>query len=378
MIPALRISVNNKEEMLQNISKVIDSEIKWTNSEFCEKVENIFAEMTQSMFGITLSTGSSAITALLYALEAANSMIFAPVLTAPATILSCLDTGSKIVLVDAEENTFAMSPEHLEKQIKKYYVGSGYSNGAIIMVHVGGVMSESVLKICEIAYKYNLKLIEDCAHAHGSTLNNRAAGSFGVAGTYSFFLTKTITCGEGGIVITNNKDIDEALRIIRNYGKSKGGLIVAKGSSWRLNEFSAAVLYSQINNYLVKGKKRRESIAQQYSTRIENDKFEIFTLPLNSTSGYYKYILKVNPVVQFDYKDFKKYMKDKEIILPARVFDRLTSEEPFIKTCKQILNLNEEFAVSSYLCEHHVCLPIYEDLSDVEVEMIIDAVNKYE
>jgi len=377
MIPALRISVTNKEKILKNIEQIIDSKIKWTNSEFSAKSEVMFASLSQATYNIAVSSGSVAITALLYALEIIDGIIFAPVLTAPATILSCMDTNSKLVLVDADKDSFGMSASMLEEQIKKYYVNSNIKKGAVIMVHVGGIMSKNILEVKKVAEKYGLYFIEDCAHAHGSALSGKSAGSIGIAGTYSFFLTKTITCGEGGMITTNSKEISEKLRIIRNYGKSDKGLIVSKGSSWRLNEFTAAVLNSQIENYILYGAKRRQWIAQQYNQKIENDTFKIFKLEAESTSGYYKYILKINKPTDFDYAQFTKYMLENGIVLPAKIFDRITVDEPYINSGKQIQNSQDEFAIARYLCGAHVCLPIYEDLTDEEVKMIIHAVNNY-
>jgi len=377
MIPALRISVSQKNEILQNITKILDSKIMWTNSEFCNEAEKLFSSISQNKYNITLSTGSSAITALLYSLNIMDSIIFVPVLTAPATIISCLSTNSKLVFVDASLSSFSMSPSDLEKKIQKYYVGSMYKNGAIIMVHVGGVISKEVLEIKAIAEKYNLIFIEDCAHAHGSYYDGKSAGTFGIAGTFSFFLTKTITCGEGGIVSTNSSDINERVRRIRNYGKSDTGMITERGSSWRLNEFSAAVLISQIKHFCDIGDKRRQWIAKQYNDNIDNDCFKIFHLPSKSKSGYYKYILKVSEPKTFSYIDFLNYMKRHDIILPARVFDRLTIEEPFIHSCRQIINIEDSFDTAKYLCNAHVCLPIYEDLSDMEVDKIIETINEY-
>ena len=377
MIPALRISVSQKEEIIQNITKILDSKIKWTNSDFCNEVENLFSTLSQNKYNITLSTGSSAITALLYALNIMNSIIFVPVLTAPATIISCLNSNSKLVCVDANSSSFAMSPLDLEKKIQKYYLGKTYKNGAIIMVHVGGVISKEVLEIRAIAEKYGLFFIEDCAHAHGSYYDGKSAGTFGIAGTFSFFLTKTITCGEGGIVTTNSPDINEKVRKIRNYGKANNGLITERGSSWRLNEFSAAVLISQIKHFCDTGNKRRQWIAKQYNDNINNNYFKIFNLPAKSKSGYYKYILKVNKPDTFSYIDFFNYMRNHDIMLPARVFDRLTIEEPFIHSCTQIINISDNFDVARHLCNEHVCLPIYEDLTDIEVEKIINTINGY-
>jgi len=369
----LPISNEERESIHEQIDSILNSKNKWTNSSTVESVENEFAKNVNSKFAIAISTGSTAIEAMLIALEMENAIIFAPVLTAPPTILSCLNMKSKIILVDADKNDFGMDLNDLEKKIKLYRKND--EKAIIIYVHIGGFISSNIYKIKELADKNKITLLEDCAHAHGAILDSKHAGTFGIAGTYSFFLTKTITSGEGGIIITEDEEIARKLHMIRNYGKSDKGLHVIKGSSWRMNEFTAAILLSQIKkcneNY-----DRRKEIANIYNERLKNS--SLLEPITNLNSGYYKYIIIIKENAKFDYLDFKQYMQIHNIQMPAKVYDNLVSEEPYIQKCfDTVLNVEDIFEKAVYLKNHHICLPMHLGLSDEDIKYVCETIEKY-
>lgn len=375
-IKTLKISMNSEKEykILRDMSYVLNSEISWTNSKFVGEVEQMICKNLGFNFAVAVSTCSSGIEMTLAALELNNSLIFVPSLTPSPTIISCLNLTNQIVLVDCKSNDLSMSAEDLESKIKKYYKNN--KKGAIILVHIGGAIAQDTLQIVNIAKKYNLELLEDCAHAHGATLNGKPAGSFGIAGIYSFFLTKTVTSGEGGMIVTNNRELENKLKIFRNYGKNQQGDIVEKGSSWRMNEFTAVVLKHQLDYYFETGYKLRNSIAEFYNSNINNPKFHIYGIANDSTQGYYKYILIVKDE-NFNFDLFRNYMEKNGIILPAKVTSKLPIYEPFIKKCNCIFNLSDEFINSENLMANHICLPIYEDLKDSELDYIVQLINNY-
>lgn len=277
-----------------------------------------------------------------------------------------------MVYVDCNNEDFGMDPVDLEEKIKQFG-----SNGFIIPVHIGGLISRKIYDIVEVGMKYKMPVIEDCAHAHGSVLDGKHAGTFGDVGTFSFFLTKTLTSGEGGLLVTNNEEIYSKARMIRNYGKDASGLHVIHGSSWRMNEFTAAITLTQLRHQsqIVSEKKHIASFYDGYFSKTSNGN-ELYTIYNNGEmNGYYKYILGVNSNVNLG--RIEKEIKEKfNIYLPARVYDRLCNEEPFLINHERILNTKEEFTTAGYLKEHHLCLPIYRGLSTTEVEFICDSIHK--
>lgn len=375
-ISALKMKVNKNEmnAITDAVSEVLKSGIKWTNSNYCRLCERKISEIWKIPYCAMTSSGSSAIESVLISLNIEESCIFVPVLTAPATIYSCLNAKSDIVLVDANREDYSLDLYDLENKIKKYYVGRYKVKGAIIVVHIGGIITPNIEKLKKLATKYNLYLIEDCAHAHGSELKGLMAGSWGDAATYSFFLTKTISSGEGGAVLSYNRSIIEDIRKIINYGKDEQGKHVFKGSSWRMNEFTAAVLINRLMSY---NHSIRENQAKLYSKLLcDSICFNVFKVPNNSKSGYYKFIVKVPEY--FNYMDFLYYMKEKGISLPAKVFNTLTIEEPYLSKQKSILNKCDEFKNAKSIINTHICLPIYESLTEEDIHYICICMKEYE
>lgn len=375
-IDALKINmdVQKKEKILTEIEDVLESNINWTNLKNVQLSETIFSKYLSAPYSVAVSTCSVGIEMVLSALHLQGAELYLPVLTAPATIMSCLNITDKIILVDCKQSDLSMSATDLKNKIRSYHKTE--NKAAIILVHIGGAIAQDTLEILEIANSNHFQLIEDCAHAHGAQLCGKAAGMFGVAGIYSFFLTKSITAGEGGMVITKSKELANDLKIYRNYGKDQNGDIICKGSSWRMNEFTAVVLKNQIEYYYEHGKQKRDEIAQKYNNYIKNEVFSIYQTAENSEQGYYKYILIAQQ--KFSYLKFKAYMENHDVSLPAQVVAKLVINEPYLKDCKAILNRNDSFENANELMRRHLCLPIYEDLNNDEIQYIIDLINRYE
>src|SRR5438132_13525360 len=155
---------------------------------------------------------------------------------------------------------------------------------AAVLVHIGGHIAFDTEAIAAYCAENGIFLIEDCAHTHGAEWNGRRAGTYGDAGVYSLYATKTITTGEGGVLVSRRPEVVEHARAFRNYGKP--GYEV-EGLNFRMNEFTAALGLVQIERLpeIVEWKNAvaREQLAPQHPSRLE--------LPDGMTSGLYKYIV---------------------------------------------------------------------------------------
>lgn len=374
-ICSLKINLTDEEKKFihQKIDEVFCTDCGWTNAKIVSEFENQFKKTVGTDYCIGVSTGSTALESLMIAMGYdENSVMFIPTLTAPPTVLSAMHNKSKIVLVDCDINTFCMDIDDLEQKLKKY---AKNGNGCVIPVYIGGIVPDNIEDIVELAHSYGLKVIEDCAHAHGSSVHGKPAGSIADAGAFSFFLTKTLTSGEGGAVVTNSKEIDEKVRMIRNYGKDLTGKHVIKGSSWRMNEFTAAVALQQCISYESIISARRE-IAKEYDNNFSCCEY-LETVLVSGESGYYKYMLKVKSNLEFDREGFTKWMKaNKGIELPAPVYERLCHQEPYIQSSYDVININDSFPNAEKLAKSHFCLPIYRGLGSEERLYIVDSVKE--
>ncbi|PKM75457.1 MAG: aminotransferase DegT [Firmicutes bacterium HGW-Firmicutes-17] len=217
----------------------------WISSQgqYVQRFENGFSDFTQNKFGIAVMNGTVALHLALLALgiEEGDEVIL-PDLTFAATINAVLYVGAKPVIVDVGVDDWCISPDAIEKAITT-------KTKAIIPVHLYGQVCDMDV-IMEIAKEYNLKVIEDCAEAHGAEFNGQKVGSFGDIGCFSFFANKIITTGEGGMCVTNSESLAEELRVLRDHGMSKTKRYWHEkvGYNYRLTNLQAAIGCAQLEN----------------------------------------------------------------------------------------------------------------------------------
>jgi 3-amino-5-hydroxybenzoate synthase len=208
---------------------------------FCES----FANLIHVKHALTVFNGTVALVVALESLGVGpGDEVIIPDYTFMATAVAPLKVGAKPVLVDVDPKTFCIDPDKIEKAITE-------RTKAIIPVHLCGNICD-MDRIGVIAKEHNLKVIEDSAHAHGSRKNGRYAGTFGDVGTFSFQSSKTLTCGEGGAVVTNDDKIMNLLFSYHNCGRPSFDPDynhVLPGNNFRMSQFQAAVLNAQLEKF---------------------------------------------------------------------------------------------------------------------------------
>ena len=165
-------------------SRKIFKEGFFSNHTFVKKFEKEFKKQNRSKFALATSSGTSALEIILRSFKIKNKEVLVNSNTFIATGHSIRNAGGKIVPVDLEKNYFTMDPKDLEKKINK-------KTGAVVIVHIGGIISPNILKIKKICKRYNVPLVEDAAQAHGSRYKGIYAGNLGDAGAISFLLQKS-------------------------------------------------------------------------------------------------------------------------------------------------------------------------------------------
>ncbi len=215
----------------------------WISSsgEYINRFEENFSTYSDCKYGIAVSNGTVAIHLALVTLGIGKGdEVIIPDLTFAATINTVLHANATPVIVDVEEDSWCIDPKEIEKAITP-------KTKAIIPVHIYG-QSCDMDAIMKIAKKYNLKVIEDCAEAHGAMYDGKKVGSFGDIGCFSFFGNKVITTGEGGMCTTNNSELDEKMRVFRDHGMSKTKRYWhdVVGYNYRLTNLQAAIGLAQL------------------------------------------------------------------------------------------------------------------------------------
>jgi len=366
----LVLSKKDREFILAKTGEILKSN-RWTSGPIGCQFEESFKKYIKSPYAVSVSDGGSAIIVILQALNIPeDSVVICPTLTAPPTPHAILKAGMRVVFADSSINNLGLNIKDVERKIKKYKD----KVKAVITVHVGGWISPDIVKLNRLCNKHNIILIEDCAHAHGSFLNNRHAGYFGKAASYSFFMTKSLTCGEGGMVTSKDKKLIEKIKIIRNYGKNEQGKHIIDGFNYKFSEFNAAVALwaSTFARRIIDD---RRKIAANYDHLLKNiDGISVFNFH-ECKCGYYKYIITLKKGLNRD--RFKKVLLRKHGIEAAGgVYDVLCHQEPYFKSLQnKILNVNESFPFAEEFSKRQVCLPLYSGLKIEEQEYIATSIR---
>lgn len=226
--------------------------------------EKAFADYHQAKHGIAVVNGTVALRLALMAagIEAGDEVIVPPY-TFIATASAVVEANSIPIFADIQLDSFNIDPAAIEALITPH-------TRAIIAVHLGGLPVD-LNAILDLARRYNLVLIEDAAHAHGAEYRGRRVGAIGDLGTFSFQSSKNLSCGEGGIILTNNDDLAQRCRSIHNCGRFPGGAWYEHqtlGGNYRLSEFQGAVLNAQWRRFADQAERREENgkyLAQRLS-----------------------------------------------------------------------------------------------------------------
>lgn len=241
----------------------------WISSsgKYITKFEHDFSNFIGTKYSIAVSNGTCALHLALTSLGIGpGDEVIVPDLTFAATINAVLHAGATPVIVDIEKDSWCISAEKISEAITK-------KTKAIICVHLFGQPCEmdTILNICK---EHDLRLIEDCAQAHGAKYKGKVVGSFGDVGCFSFFANKIITTGEGGICTTNSIDLDSSIRLLRDHGmnKSKRYWHDNVGYNYRLTNLQAAIGVAQLEK-VEQALSKRSEIEERYKAIIKKFNF---------------------------------------------------------------------------------------------------------
>ena len=334
----------------------------WISSKgsYLDRFEHEFAEFCETKYGIATSNGTVSIHLALKALGIGKGdEVIVPDLTFAATINPVLLADATPVIVDIDPINWTICPQKIQKAITK-------KTKAIIPVHVYGQPCD-MENIMDIAEKFKLFVIEDCAEAHGATFNNKKVGSFGHISTFSFFGNKIITTGEGGMCVTNSKDLYNKMRILRDHGMDPNKRYWHKeiGYNYRMTNVQAAIGCAQLEKI--------NSIIQQHKSIEENYKRNLKEAPeliwQKQTQNSKSVVWLVSLLTPAKKRDLIIEQLQKRNI-DARRFFYCLSEMPlyskYAKDCK----------ISKEISSKGINLPTVENLDyDLISSIIIDCIN---
>ena len=325
---------NLRKKFYRLLDEVFDSHF-WSEGSQTKKFEDHFSRFSQ-LNCAAVSSGGAALRVLLDYVGVKGGDVLAPVNTFWATHLAVIEAGGQPVFVDCNREDLCLSLDDLKKRLTA-------RTKAVVLTHIGGHIAFEIEGIADFCQSKGLPLIEDCAHAHGAEYRGRAAGSWGIGGAYSFYATKTMPLGEGGMVVSSDRKLIEWANCYRNYGKSVSEdrvLYPVKGGfNYRMDEFTAALGIIQLENLgTILDWKR--TLADKYKSIFK----EYVKMPAGMVSGFYKFIV------------FDAPLK----VETGKVF-RLSDSGPVILG-QSLDHPNFEWAAN-----HHGCPPIYYGYEDAQL-----------
>jgi dTDP-4-amino-4,6-dideoxygalactose transaminase len=344
-----------KTEIDRAISRVLRSGWFILGKEL-EHLETDLAKLLKVKYCVGVGNGTDAITLALLALEiGSGDEVITSNVTAYPTITGIERSGAKPVVVDIDEDSGLIDPVKIEAAITT-------RTKALVPVHLYGQACE-MDKIIAIAKRHKLRIIEDCAQSITSTYKNRPTGSFGDAGTLSFYPTKNLGAyGDAGAVVTNDRTVHEKLLQLRNYGQTVRYNHKYPGLNSRLDEIQAAILIVKLKHLPENIKKRRKT-ALRY-----NQELKINHIPQlkNNLHTYHLYVIKSS-----QRENLMKYLKARGIMSLIHYPIPINKQQAFKYQKNQIFPATEKFT------REIVSLPIYPELTSIEVQYIIDTVNRF-
>jgi perosamine synthetase len=364
MIPIAKPMMGEEEKAA--ILAVLESGQLAQGSKVAE-FETRFAQYCDAQYAVATSSGTTALhTALLaYGIGPGDEVITTP-FTFIASANSILFTGAKPVFVDIEPDTFNLDPNKLEQKIRER-LSQGARVRAVMPVHLFGHPCD-MAAIMEIAERYGLTVIEDACQAHGAMFADRKVGSFGT-GCFSFYPTKNITTAEGGIITTNDEQIAERARMIRNHGMRQRYLHEMLGFNFRMTNLQAAIGLAQLDR-----------LPQWTEQRIHNAAYlteQLRSLPHVVTPAvregvvhvFHQYTIRVKGDRDKAVEDLHARGVGVIIYYPIPVHAQPVYRE---------LGYDDQLPETEKACQAVLSLPVHPALSQEDLDTIVEAVAALE
>ncbi len=324
--------------------------------------EQEFAEYCGTEYAIGVSNGTDA---LRFALLAMNIGPGDEVITVPNTFIATTEVitqvGAKPVFVDVTGDTYTLNPELITEKITP-------QTKAIVPVHLYGQVA-GMDKILEIAEKHNLVVLEDACQAHGAIYNGRRAGSFGKAAAFSMYPGKNLGAfGEAGCVVTNDKQIDDIIRCLREHGQSEKYYHRMEGYNGRMDNLQAAALRGKLP-YLDQWNQKRRDLAKLYLEELK----DISQIVLPAVPDFSAHVFHLFVILVPDSAALSSYLKDKGVFtafhypVPLHLQDAYKNREQG----------QGKYPISESCAEKLISLPMYPELTNEEVKKVCSEIRQF-
>jgi perosamine synthetase len=342
----------------------------WISSEgpFVKEFEQKMSATVDRKYGVAVSNGTAALEVAVQALGIGEGdEVIMPAFTIISCAMAVTKLGAVPVLVDSDIHTWNMKVVEIEAKITD-------RTKAIMIVHLYGLPVE-VDKVLKLAKKYNLKVIEDAAEMHGQTYKGRPCGSFGDISTFSFYPNKHVTTGEGGMVVTDDENLAERCRMLRNLCFRKDVRYVHDeiSDNYRFTNLQAAVGLAQLER-LDEFVERKRAMGKYYTEKLSSIEGLILPIPKTEYADniYWVYGIVLDKSIKADNKEVQKLLAEEDI--GTRTFFWCMHEQPVYQ--KMGLFQNESYPNAEYLARKGFYIPSGLALTKEQMNEVVDKVIK--
>lgn len=351
-----------EKEIADEVAKVI-SKGDFILGGKVEEFENNFAKYCEVNYAAGVSTGTDALELILRAYDIGEcDEVILPANTFIATASAVSSAGAKPVLADVSKYDYNLDINEIKKAINK-------KTKAIIPVHLYGYPA-NMEEITEIAKKYNLRVIEDACQAHGAKYNGKRAGNLGDAAAFSFYPAKNLGAfGDGGIVVSNEKELIDRIKMLRNYGQSKKYYHDMFAFNMRLDTIQAAVLNTKLQHLDEWNNLRRKS-ARRLNELLRGKVLVPEEIP-NIEQVYHLYVVRAKD--EEERNKLAKFLNEKEIATGLHYPIPIHLQKAYSH-----LGYKEgNFPISEELCRTGLSLPMFPYMKDEEINYLADCVKEF-
>jgi perosamine synthetase len=353
-----------EQDDIDAVTEVIERGTWWANGPEIETFEDHIADRTDREYAVAVNSGTTALYGMLQAYDVTDGEVIVPSFTFPATANAVVAAGATPVFADIERDSLSLDIESVRAQITD-------ETRAVIPIHFGGDVARDIFELQNLCAEKNILLFEDACHSLGATYNNQKAGSIGDAASFSFCFNKLITTGEGGMVVTDSKEVKRRLELLRSHGRNENKEYVTYGHNFRLSSISAALGVTQAKklDYIIKERREMADYLNDCLRHIKHIQLPEF--PEQRQSVYQLYN------IRFDERDIQQalaaHLDDRGI--PTRV-----TYDPVHLTTYYRQEWGYErgdLPVTEDISKKILTLPFHMDLEEPDLDRIAEGVKSF-
>ena len=364
LVPPTRIDFDAEDRawITERMNEVLGNG-QLTLGKYGTELEQKFAALHNAKHGVVVNSGTASLEIMLRIANVAGKDVLVPANTFFATASAVISAGGNPVLMDTDPTTLSTTAAEIERRITPKTVG-------VMIVHIAGFVTHEMPAIVDLLKRKGLWLMEDAAHAHLATLDGKHAGTFGWAGSFSFYPTKVMTSGEGGIIITDDQTMADEARLYRDQGKASffQNSHIRMGYNWRMSEPHAIIGLRHLHRLpgMVDARRR---IGAKYDAALgkANSGVRPMPAPKGCAPNYYKYVVMLPEGV--DRAKLKAWLKAEHgVQCSGEVYEFPLHKHPVLSHLDPGNLPGAEIA-----CGRQMCLPIFASMTDAEADRVIAA-----